>query len=87
MTTEKTTLKEMEAVIKQMRVEIALKAHLGKAETAEELEKLDKKWQNFKLQVKPFTDELEKTADDTGSALGLAAEELKAGYERIRKLL
>ncbi len=43
MTTEKTTLEEMEAVIKQMRDEIAVKAHLGKAETAEELEKLDKK--------------------------------------------
>ncbi len=42
-TTEKTTLEEMEAVIKQMRDEIAVKAHPGKAETAEELEKLDKK--------------------------------------------
>ncbi len=55
--------------------------------TAEELEKLAKKWQNFKLQVNPLTDELGKTAGDTGSALALAAEELKAGYERIRKLL
>ena len=87
MTTEKSPLEEIEATIRQMRDEVALKAHLGKAETIEELEKLDEKWQNFKLQVKPFTDELEKTAGDTSSALGLAAEELKAGYERIRKLL
>ncbi|MEN8190456.1 MAG: hypothetical protein ABFS19_11455 [Thermodesulfobacteriota bacterium] len=87
MTVEKSTLEEMKAAIKEMRDEVALKAHLGKAETAEELEKLDKKWQNFKLQLKPFTDEVEKTAGDAGSALGLAADELKAGYDRIRKLL
>lgn len=87
MSEKKSTLEEMKATIEQMRDELALKAHLGKAETTEELEKLDKKWQDFKLSLKPFSDEMEKTAEGTGSALGLAAEELKAGYERIRKLL
>ncbi len=77
----------IKAKIEQIRDEVALKAHLGKAETTDELKKLDKKWQNFKSQLKPFTDELEETADNAGSALGMAAEELKAGYERIRKLL
>lgn len=87
MTVEKSSLEEMKAVIERMRDEVALKAHLGKAETAEELEKLDKKWQEFKQQLKPFAGEVEKTAEETGSALSLVGEELKAGYERLRKIL
>lgn len=72
--------------VEQLRDEIKLKAHLGKAEAAEELEKLDKKWDSFVEQCKPVAEEAGKTAENAGAALGLVADELKAGYERIRKL-
>ncbi len=72
--------------IEQLRDEIKLKAHLGKAEAVEELEKLEKKWDSFLEQYKPVAEEAGKTAENTGTALGLVADEIKAGYERIRKL-
>ena len=72
--------------IEQLRDEIKLKAHLGKAEAVEELEKLEKKWDFFLEQYKPVAEEAGKTAENTGAALGLVADEIKAGYERIRKL-
>lgn len=86
MTDETGKLEAMKASIEQLRDEIKLKAHLGKAEAAEELEKLDKKWNSFLDQYKPVAEEAGKAAGNAGAALGLAADELKAGYERIRKL-
>ncbi len=87
MTDTKSTLEEMKDSIEKLRDEIALKAHLGKAEFGDELENLDKKWNTFQQQVKPFSEEVGKTAANASTAFGLVAEELKAGYERIRKLM
>jgi len=77
---------EMKAEIEQLRDEVKLKAHLGKAEAKDELEKLEKQWDSFLVNYKPLTDEIEQTTDNTVTALGIAAEELKEGYARIRKL-
>ena len=79
-------LDEIKASIEQLRDEIKLKAHLGKAEAVDEFENLEKKWDSFLDQYKPVADEAGKTAENAGAALGLVADELKAGYERIRKL-
>ena len=81
------THEEIKAAIEQIRDEVALKAHLGKAEAADELEKLEKKWNVLKQQLKPCSDDIEKKAGDAGAALELAAEELKAGFKRIRNIL
>ena len=74
------------AEIEQLRDEIKLKAKLGKTEAKDELDKLEKEWDAFLAKCKPFISEIDQTTDNAGSALGLAADELKAGYERIRKL-
>jgi len=76
------------AKLKQERDELALKVHLGKKEAAAEWEKLDAKWHEIKARKMP---PMKEAADETGVGLGLAlelaVEELKKGYERIRKLL
>jgi hypothetical protein len=82
----KNKVAEMKAEIEQLRDEVKLKAHLGKAEAKQELEKLEREWDSFLAKYKPLTDEVEHTADNAAAALGIAADELKAGYERIRKL-
>ena len=82
----KKKLKELKADIEQLRDEIKLKAHLGKADAKEELEKLEKKWEGFLSHYKPLADELENTAVNAGAALSIAADELKAGYKRLKKL-
>ncbi len=86
MTNETSKFDAMKEAVEQLRDEIKLKAHLGKAEAREELDKLDKKWDAFVADSKPVTDEAGNMAKNVGTALGLAAEELKEGYERIRKL-
>ncbi len=76
----------LKASIEQMRDEINVKAHLGKAEAREALEELDKKWESLQAQYKPVAAEAGKTAQNAKEALSLAADELKDGYKRIRKL-
>ncbi len=73
------------ATIEQLRDEINVKAHLGKAEAKEALDELEKKWISLQSQYKSVADEAGKTAQNTRAALGLVADELKKGYERIRK--
>jgi hypothetical protein len=79
---------EVLAKLTKEREELALKVHLGKKEAAAEWEKLEAKWRQIKTtKVPPMKDAAKDTAGGVGAALDLAAEELKKGYERIRKLL
>jgi hypothetical protein len=73
--------------MEQLRDEIKLQSHLGKAEAKQEFEKLEKEFDGVLAKAKPFADEAEKTAGNTGAALKVAAEELIAGMDRIRKLI
>ena len=82
----KKNIEKLKADIEQLRDEIKLKAHLGKSEAKEELENLEKKWESFLSQYKPAADEIENTAKNTSAALGIVADELKSGYQRLRKL-
>jgi len=76
------------ARLKQERDELALKMHLGKKEAADEWEKLETKWHDIKARkMPPMKEAADETTVGVGLALELAAEELKKGYERIRKLL
>ncbi|MEN8190501.1 MAG: hypothetical protein ABFS19_11680 [Thermodesulfobacteriota bacterium] len=84
---EQKRLDEIMATIEQMRDEVKLKAHLGKKETQDELELLEKKWQSFVKEYKPIAKEAGTAAENALAGLGLAADELKAGFDRIRKRL
>jgi hypothetical protein len=79
---------DMLAKLKQERDELALKMHLGKKEVAAEWEKLEAKWNEIRTtKVPPIRDAARETAEGLGSALDLAAAELKKGYAKIRELL
>jgi hypothetical protein len=79
---------EIMAKLTKEREELALKMHLGKKEAAAEWEKLEAKWQELKTtKMPPMKAAAKDTAESVGAALNVAAEELKKGYERMRKLL
>ena len=79
---------ELVAKLKQERDELALKVHLGSKDAAAEWEKLEVKWREFTAtKMPPMKQAAKETAAGVGAALDGAAEELKKGYERIRKLL
>lgn len=83
----KKTFEEKKAQLEQMRDEVALKAHLGKAEAKEEVARLEKELDLFVAKYKPMVKEVGVTAEKTAAALSVAADELKAGYEKVRKML
>ena len=79
---------DLVARLAQERDELRLKLHLGKQEARDEWEKLEGKWNEFKaVKGPPLKEAAADTAKGVGSALDLAAGELKKGYERLRKLL
>jgi len=79
---------EIVAKLNQERDELALKMHLGSKDAADEWAKLEAKWRDFKAtKMPPMKEAAKETADGLGSALDHAADELKKGYEKLRKLL
>jgi len=78
---------EVLAKLKQERDELALKLHLGKKEAAEEWEKLEARLAELRAKSAPMREVASDTAKEVGAALELAADEIKKGYEKLRKLL
>ena len=52
-----------------------------------EWEGLEKKLDDVSEKMQPITDEAKEVAGDVGAAVTLVAEEIKNGYDRLRKLL
>jgi len=68
--------------LKTKRDEIELKIHLASKDVQRDFEELEGKWHEFRRKAG-----LDQSAQGLGSALGLLGEELKRGYERIKKAL
>lgn len=83
----KSRIDEMLASLKTQRDELALKMHLGKAEAKDEWDRLEKKLADLRRQAGPARAVAADTAKNVGSAMELAGEEIKKGYERIRAML
>jgi len=73
--------------LKQQRDELRVKLHLGKAEAKDEWARLEKQWEEVRPKLDAAREEAGKTAESVGTALSLAMEELKKGYERLRNRL
>ena len=84
---DKKALEQLIASLKQQRDELAVKIHLGKAEAKQEWEKVEEKIRELTAQYKPVIDAVEETGEGVLSAVELAAQEVKRGLERVRKLL
>ena len=84
-----------------LRDELIVQMNLGKSEAKEELAQLDEKYELYKQKSKEIVDVAGDTAaelrivaelgldssKDIGTAIELAAEELKAGFERIKNIV
>jgi len=96
-------IEEILADAQTLRDELALQIHLGATEAKEEFEKLEPHLNKFKQKTKEIADAAGDTAkelaiaaelgikansgEDLKAALKLTAEELKEGFEKIRKTL
>ena len=73
--------------LKQQRDEINLQLHLAKAEVRDEWDKLEPKWEEVKGKMATVSEVASQTAESVTATAGLLADEIKEGYERIKKAL
>lgn len=72
---------------KQQRDELQVKLHLAKADAKDEWDRLENQWEEIRPKLEAAGEEAGRTAESVGAALGLAIDELKKGYERLRSRL
>ena len=73
--------------LKQQRDELQVQLHLAKADAKDEWARLETQWDEIKPKLEAAREEVGKTAESVGAALGMATEELKKGYVRLRSRL
>ena len=78
--------KQMEN-LRRVRDELGVQLNLAGKDASDLWERLEKDWQHLEGRVKVVFEESETVAEDVGSTLSQAAEQLKEGYQRIKKLL
>ena len=84
------SLSDIDALIeslKQQRDAIKVQLHLGKAEAQQEWDELEKKLEHLRAKAAAVGRETQNVSQDVFEAAKLLAEEIGAGYERIRKRL
>lgn len=84
---ESKPLDELVSTLKQQRDELALKMHLAGAESKQEWDKLQVKFDKLMDDYKPLKKAVGESAGKLGDSLKQVAREIKAGFDRIRKTL
>ncbi len=79
------SLQKIAEDLKRQRDELMLKLHLAKADARDEWAKLEAQWEDVKTKMDTVRQEAGKTTESVSTGLGLVLDELKQGYERIRK--
>ena len=80
-------LKKMVDDLTRQRDEINLKLHLAKAEVRDEWDKLEPKWEEVKGKMGTVSEAASQTTESVTTAAGILVDEIKEGYERIKKAL
>jgi hypothetical protein len=84
------TLENLQKVceeLKRQRDELQVKLHLAKAEARDEWARLELRWEEAKTKLDIIRREANKTNETVSIGLSLVLNELKNGYDRIRKSL
>lgn len=84
---DRDALSEIITSLKQQRDELKLHMHLAGAEAKQEYDRLSAKITELTDQYEPARQAAGETATNVFAALKLAAEEMKAGFERIASSL
>jgi len=72
--------------LEQERDELKVKIGLAKLEAREEWQELQGKLDRLRGRAKVIKEEAEEAGDDVGDAFEVLGDEIKAGFDRIRKL-
>jgi uncharacterized protein (DUF3084 family) len=80
-------LDEILESLKHQRDEIKLQLQLAKAEARDEWETTEHKFEQLRNKAEAVRDEIGEASEDVLAALKITAEEIKHGYDRVRKKL
>ena len=80
-------LDELLEKLKQGRDELNVRIHLGKADAKDLWHETEDKWHRLRSQLDQINNDTDDVAKDGGAAAMLLAEEIRHGYERLKKLL
>jgi len=73
--------------LRAIREEIAVQIHLGKLEAKERWAELEKKWQHAEGRIKQIGEAGREAAEDVGEATQIVLDELRNGYEKLKRML
>ena len=81
------SVEEVIKLLKQERDELKLKIHLASMDAKDDYDRMSEKVDLLTDQYEPVKGAMEESAENVFAALGLAADELKHGFHRVRKAL
>lgn len=87
MADRKERLQKLLSQLEQERDELKVKLGLAKLEAREEWQELEKKMETLRGRMKVLSEEAKETSGDVGAAFDVVADEIKEGFERLRKLM
>ena len=71
----------------QQRDELKLQVHLASMDARDEFNQLSDKVDELQEQIKPLTTVAEDTAEGVFTALGMAADEVRTGFDKLIDLI
>ena len=77
---------EIEA-LQTVRDELRVRIHLGAAEVRDLWESAEKSWGHLEGRVKVLAEATQESVEDVGAAIDVLAEEIRNGYEHVRRML
>ena len=80
-------MKEMLDELRTERDHMKVQIHLAKAEAKAEWSEIERQWEDFSAKSERVMDEAAEASKDTLQALKLLGEEIRKGYDRIKKSL
>lgn len=80
-------LKQKLADLERERDELRVRLHLAKAEARDEWDRLDARLAELRTRLDRVGDEAGGVFEDVGEAAKLLGDEIKTGFERLRRML
>ncbi|WP_404363886.1 hypothetical protein [Marinobacter sp.] len=85
--TLKDDMKELSETLQRYRDEARVHLHLARQDVKDEWDDLEVYWQRFRSKVDDIVHDAEDTSQETRQSARELGNELKQGYERLRKRL
>lgn len=80
-------LEKLMSRLTRERDALRLKLNLAKLEARDEWDKLEQQWQHLRAKTPELWQNVSESATEVGAASRKVLEEIRKGYERIRKTL